>query len=285
MERVGVGKIWSFMKGRLEAEPTSNTDVRKGEGNYVSSYLKLAAKVAELQYRNRGYVLFFRGQSNDYKSTQNLTTIKPSIFRPLPGKTTLSDGALGKRFSALLQAERLLAKKWSQASKLGRQKLTRERLIRWSIIQHYEICPTPLLDVTHSLSIAASFAGDGGIGCLYVLAAPNLSGAITANAEAGLQIVRLSSICPPAAIRPHIQEGYLFGEYPEMVGLDQKQHYQPYEMDCARRLIAKFRFSPTTFWEDPNFPQVPNDALYPKGRDWIEDLAAEVTAAVKPMLP
>ena len=45
-----------------------------------------------------------------------------------------------------------------------------------------------------------------------MLGVPNLSGAITASAEAGLQIVRLSSVCPPSAVRPHIQEGYLLGD-------------------------------------------------------------------------
>jgi hypothetical protein len=114
-----------------------------------------------------------------------------------------------------------------------------------------------------------------------VLAVPNLSGGVTANAEGGLQIIRLASVCPPAAIRPHIQEGYLLGEYPEMIGVTQAQHYKRYEMDFARRMIAKFRFNPITFWAaDPSFPQVPQNALYPKGRDWLERLTADVAAAV-----
>jgi hypothetical protein len=120
---------------------------------------------------------------------------------------------------------------------------------------------------------------------LYVLAGPNLSGAITANAEAGLQVVRLSSACPPAAIRPHIQEGYLLGEYPEMVGVTQQSHYKPFEMDFGRRIVAKFRFNPRTFWSDPDFPKISSAALYPKDRDWLERLSSEITAEVKPLLP
>ena len=61
---------------------------------------------------------------------------------------------------------------------------------------------------------------------LFVIGVPNLSGAITASAEAGLQIIRLSSVCPPTALRPHIQEGYLLGEYPDMVNYDQKEQYR-----------------------------------------------------------
>ena len=55
---------------------------------------------------------------------------------------------------------------------------------------------------------------------------PESQWSITAIAEAGLQIIRLSSVCPPSVVRPHIQEGYLLGEYPEMTGPTQKQHYK-----------------------------------------------------------
>jgi hypothetical protein len=80
----------------------------------------------------------------------------------------------------------------------------------WAILQHYEVCDTPLLDVTNSLRVAASFAtnnpaAEGPV--LYVLGVPSLSGSITASSEQGLQIIRLSSICPPEARRPYFQEG------------------------------------------------------------------------------
>jgi len=127
-----------------------------------------------------------------------------------------------------------------------------------------------LLDVTHSLRIAAHE------GFVFVMGVPNLSGAVTANAEGGIQIIRLASVCPPSAVRPHIQEGYLLGEYPEMTGVDQKQHYKHYEIDFGRRLVAKFRFRTTAFWTaSPGFPQVTHDALYPTV-DPLLDLAEKV---------
>jgi hypothetical protein len=65
-------------------------------------------------------------------------------------------------------------------------------------------------------------------------------------------------------VRPHIQEGYLLGEYPEMGGMDQKQHYKCYEVDFGRRLIAKVKFEPKAFWKaSPDFSQVSTPALYP----------------------
>jgi hypothetical protein len=270
------------MDGATEADLVKNGAVRLGTGFNVRSYLDLAGRVAELQYRNRNHVLLFRGQSNDWKSVKGYTTLKPSIFRPLLGKTTLPRSVVTKRFIALLKAEELLEKGFRTLRRTGRQRVARERLLRWSVLQHYEVCATPLIDVTHSLRIAASFASlrGGREAFVYVLGIPNLSGAVTANAEGGLQVVRLASVCPPAALRPHIQEGYLLGEYPEMIGVTQSRHYKPFEMDFGRRLIAKFRLNPATFWSDPDFPPVPEQALYPKGKDWLEQLTADIAAQV-----
>jgi hypothetical protein len=282
VERVGISKLWAFLDGARQADIVTNGSVRLDAGFQVKSYLELAGRVAELQYRNQNYVLLFRGQSHDWKSDKGLTTLKPTIFRPLPSRDTVSDRVVERRFKTLIEGEERLAKGFQKLQKLGRQRVTRERLLRWSILQHYEVCATPLLDVTRSLRIAASFASlkGGSEAFVFVLAVPNLSGAITANSESGLQIVRLASVCPPAAIRPHIQEGYLLGEYPEMVGLTQARHYRAFEMDFGRRILAKFRFNPHTFWDDQTFPQIPEGALYPKGRDWLEQLTAEIATKV-----
>jgi len=110
----------------------------------------------------------------------------------------------------------------------------------------------------------------------------NVSGAITASSEANLQIVRLSSACPPEAVRPHLQEGYLLGEYPEIADFEQNAHYSHYEMDFGRRLIAKFRFDPATLWKSPNFPKATDEALYPKEH---RDPLLAVAQAVKALLP
>jgi hypothetical protein len=187
------------------------------------------------------------------------------------------------RFELLSNAERELVNRYRAAKLMGHQRLQRHRILRWSILQHYEVCPTPLLDVTHSLRIAASFASIGAkdSAFVYVLGVPNLSGAITASVEGGLQIVRLSSVCPPSAVRPHIQEGYLLGEYPEMAGYEQKENYSHYEIDFGRRLVAKFRFRPRSFWKSDTFPQVTKRALYPRpSNDPLYRLALEVQRRV-----
>jgi hypothetical protein len=285
METIGKTTLWSFVDGKAKAQQLTNTEIRSDRGHRVTSFLDLATKVAELQFRNRDVVLLYRGQRGDHRNRYGNTSLKPRLFRagadPSPNPPV---ALLEERFKQLQQAETELVKRYTAKKLLGVERLNRHQILRWSILQHYEVCPTPLLDVTHSLRIAASFASldAGREAFLFVLGVPNLSGAITASAEAGLQIVRLSSVCPPAAVRPHIQEGYLVGEYPELSGIDRKQHYQHFEIDLGRRLVAKFRLSPKRFWKGRTFPQVGRDALYPAAsQDPLFRLALEVMKRLK----
>jgi FRG domain-containing protein len=284
METIGKHRIWSFFDTTKFCKDTDNTTIRKGVGHQVESYLNLAKKVAELQFRNRDFVLLFHGQGNDYRNQHGNTSLKPTLFRPERVRNP-SEQTLVRRFEALQIAEELLIRGYKSPEFLGVERLQRHRILRWAILQHYEVCPTPLLDVTHSLRIAASFASlasakaSGSVnkkGFVFVLGVPNLSGAITASAEAGLQIVRLSSVCPPSAVRPHIQEGYQLGEYPEITGYRQKARYAPYEVDFGLRLVAKFCFNPDDFWKRPDFPMVAREALYPDGDDPLYKLTRAV---------
>jgi hypothetical protein len=268
METIGKQEIWSLPDGATKAETRTCTQVRKGRGHKVESFLELATKVAELQFMNRDHVLLFRGQTTDHRNVQNNTTLKPTLFRP-KSQGNPSPPVLINRFDFLRRAEQQLIQSYQQKRFIGLDRLKRHQIVRWAILQHYEVCPTPLLDVTHSLRVAASFASSdaNNEAFIIVLGVPNLSGAITASAEAGVQIVRLSSVCPPSALRPHIQEGYLLGEYPEMIGYEQKELYAHYEIDFGRRLVAKFRFDPGTFWKPDAFPKVERKALYPSSKD------------------
>jgi hypothetical protein len=242
--------------------------------------MDLATKVAELQFLNRDFVLLFRGQSGDFRSTAGNTMLKPTIMRGTEGEYPPLQDTLRIRYERLRQAEIALVTEYKKRKLPGLDRLRRQQILRWSILQHYEVCATPLLDVTHSLRIAASFgsSAEADEAFIFVLGVPHISGAVTASAEAGLQIVRLASVCPPSAVRPHIQEGYLLGEYPDLSGTDQKQLYESYEVDFGRRLIAKFRFDPARFWyKSEAFPKVPERALYPPAR---EDPLCELASAV-----
>ena len=83
--------------------------------------------------------------------------------------------------------------------------------------------------------------------------------------------IKLLSICPPKAIRPYYQEGYLAGSFPIMESL------RSYKLDMARRLVAKFRLKPP-FW-DNNFHAIPDDALLPEG-DPMKRICDDVKASL-----
>ncbi|MGH2362032.1 MAG: hypothetical protein ACRDGM_16020, partial [bacterium] len=58
-------------------------------------------------------------------------------------------------------------------------------------------------------------------------------------------------------------------------------HYSYYEMDFGRRLVAKFRFDPRTFWQSKNFRPAPDEALYPKvHRDRLLNITQDVKASL-----
>src|SRR3569623_1622011 len=262
METIGTQQIWTYFGDSEQLTATSITAVWKSIGTFVQDYLDLARRIAALQCLNRDNILMFRGQSGDHLNRSRNTTLKPTIARP----SGSSRPDYVRRFEILRRAEDLLVEQYSVSGYQGVERLRRQRILRWAILQHYGVCPTPLLDVTHSLRIAASFAADSDAdqAYLFALGLPNLSGAITASAEAGLQVVRLSSVCPPEAVRPHVQEGYLLGEYPDLDRAEQKHLYPAYEIDFGLRLVAKFRFEPSRFWlNSRNFPPVPRAALYP----------------------
>jgi hypothetical protein len=283
MKTIGQSELWSLFDSQDKSRKADSVKIRKGEGHPVTSFLDLAKKVAELQFRNRDIVLLFRGQPCDYLTSQGNTSLKPTLFRSIQGgKKNPPLGILERRFEILENAERELVRLYTEADLVGLERLKRYRILRWSLLQHYEVCDTPLLDVTHSLRIAASFASvdDSDEAYIYVLGVPNLSGAVTASAEGGLQIIRLASVCPPAAVRPHIQEGYLLGVYPDIADIAQKKIYRDYEIDFGLRLVAKFVFKPRTFWKSDSFPSVPREALYPDKNDPLFALAQQVKASI-----
>lgn len=284
MEIIGSQKIWTFTGISNGIKSMTSGAIRKEPAYLVRSYMELATKVAELQFRNRDFVLMFRGQSEDYKNKLGYTSLKPSLLRAKASNMVPKDITISSRFKKLVEAEKALVTQYEMCKFIGRDRLKRQRILRWAILQHYEICETPLLDVTQSLRIAASFASyqTNADAYIFVLGIPHISGAITASAEAGIQIVRLSSVCPPAAVRPHIQEGYLLGEYPEFASTEQKLLYEHAEMDFGRKLIAKFRFKPDTFWKKSgSFPQIGKKALYPlASEDPLLELANSVRGTI-----
>lgn len=270
METLGNRTLQSFIDGRTGIRRVTNYQIRASRGLRVVSFPDLVQRVAELSFYNPEHVLFFRGQKKDFTNVRNNTSIKPSIFRPDgPRRTSPPPMVVIARYEKLREAARRIVDLFRSENLLGKERVTRSRTLQWAILQHYEVCATPLLDVTHSLRVAASFATLDQTATdpvLYVLAAPSLGGTINSSSEQGIQTIRLSSICPPHACRPYFQEGYLLGEFPELGTFDEKRNYQPFEIDFGLRLLAKFHIAPENFWS-ANYSPIPKGALFPDDRD------------------
>lgn len=240
----------------------------------ISTFRGLVEVVAKLAYINRDEFIFFRGQNRDYESRAGGSTLYPAIYRGdvVPARE------LRHRFDLLDQAARLLVERFKDAGVEGHAELRHKRYIQWSILQHYEVANTPLLDLTQSLRVACSFAQlrSTDAACyVYVLGLPYITNRITINSEHDIVNVRLLSICPPAALRPYFQEGYVAGTADVTTEFDSKT-----ELDFRNRLIAKFAIPRAhSFW-GPGFNQIPETALFPRG-DKILDLCEHLKSELK----
>ncbi len=248
----------------------SVSEIRALEARTVGSYEELVEAMAAVAFHNPEYTFFYRGQRGDHRNGAGETTFYPSLYRP--GASGRLEGAvLRKRCADLEVRVHQVTALFKQLELPGFEKLARFPELAWSVLQHYEICPTPLVDVTQSLRVAASFATEGGReGYVYAVALPYPSGTLSYSAEEELLMVRLLGICPPAAKRPYFQEGYLVGSFPSL------QARRGPHLDLARRLVAKFRIDGARFWST-RFPAIPREALYPEDdalRDALAGLAS-----------
>jgi len=161
--------------------------------------------IARLAYLNKDHLLFFRGQANEYRSKASRATFYPTIYRGEP----LSREEMDARFRSLEDASQRLKDLFRRGQIDGHEDITRKKLVQWSILQHYEVCQTPLIDFTQSIRVACSFAQrtEGRSGFVYVFGLPYMTNRISSNSEQNLVLVRLLSICPPAALRRLREDG------------------------------------------------------------------------------
>lgn len=225
---------------------------------YISTFRQLVEQTARLSFKNKDYLLFFRGQILDYKNKVNSSTFYPTIYRG----DYLTARELVHRFNVLEGASKSLVQVFERESIEGYRELKRRKAVQWSILQHYEVCATPYLDFTQSLRVACSFAMLGNSdpsAYVYVFGLPYLTNRISVNSEHDLINIRLLSICPPTALRPYFQEGYLAATDDITTSYEGKP-----ELDFNNRLIAKFVIpNKESFWES-GFNMIPRAALYPE---------------------
>lgn len=237
--------------------------VRASQGYEVKTFRDLINEVALVTINNRNYEMFYRGQSTDYlnnqgpiyKDRKQKSTILPSICRPdlkedgTP-KYSVRKSTISERYKKLYSLIEFVNKK--------RQSRYRDEYLM-SLFQHYEIFPTPLIDITQSLRVAATFAlKKDNKGYVYVFGLPFPNQSISYYIDSGIILLKLQNIMNVDALRPRYQEGYLVGKFPFS---SQKTQYD----DLANRMVAKLYIDNTNgkFW-DEHFLPMPDDVLYPK---------------------
>ena len=185
----------------------------------VRDWDSLRMAVSFLTLMNKRSVLYFRGQGSHHDECL------PVLFRSswrLAGKDyNLNSENRGKYYAATRELQDHV---FAVAAEVGTPRyymLEHYPPAAAAILQHYELWPTHMIDVTRSLSIAIAFAtakGQADSACLYAFSLPDLRGSITTDMDQHLSISRLEAICPPDAKRPHHQDAYLVGRIPEPPG-------------------------------------------------------------------
>lgn len=260
------------VSGRLSKELWQHTkpeNVGIDNAYPVKTFKDLVQNVAKLAYVNKDYILFYRGQKNDYKNKAGSSTFYPSIYRG----DYLTKQELNYRFDLLKSASKILVYEFTNQKFYGYHELSRKKYIQWSVLQHYEVTGTPLSDITQSLRVACSFAqlkNNQKTAFIYVFALPYFTNRISINSEDDLVNIRLLSITPPDALRPYFQEGYLVGTEDITNEYENKS-----ELDLNRRLIAKFQIpNNDDFWTE-GFDKIPENALYPTN-DRIQEICDKI---------
>jgi hypothetical protein len=253
----------------------TDPDTANQEVWQVSSFRKLLECIAFLGSMNKRLTLFYRGQTHDFDPL-------PTLFR-----NTWKCFGSGEMFEI---TSRNRMGYWNKLEEIGRRvyeicastdfglprrrgfRNTRE--IQWTVIQHYGLWPTPLIDITNSLRVAATFAmgfqkgtpEKPQHGFLYVVGMPNSTGSITFDIDQHIILARLHSACPPVAKRPHYQEGFLVGHFPIYTANENLMR----QSKLIRRLVAKFElWDSGDFW-DKDFPMFRATALLPTDDSLLE---------------
>lgn len=256
--RPGIGHGWpDSLPSRTEWEDKDATisKIRLSPGFPVKTFKDLVRVSAETGLSNTQYEFFYRGQAEDYKDKNGKTVIYPAICRPdidITGKpkASVKTITIEKRFEKL---QRFISFRYKRQPSFVEH--------AYALFQHYEIMPTPLIDITQSLRVAASFAlmNEAKKGYVYMFGLPYPHGSISHFIDIGVTLIKLQNAVSPDALRPRYQEGFLVGRLP----------FRPQKAvgdNLAKRLIGKFLLddSEGSFWDDI-FKPYPKELLFPEG--------------------
>jgi hypothetical protein len=263
VNRISFGKKFKFdYENKISWERLDATvnRVRASDGFSVTSFRQLMDEVANVTISNKSFEMYYRGQVIDYKNNQAKfykSNIPKSIIFPSICRPEINEKGNPKYSIKRTQ----IINRYDELSKMidlvrGRKSYFDEYY--YSLFQHYEILPTPLIDITQSLRVATSFAlRNSKKGFVYVFGLPYPNQSISYFSDLGIVLIKLQNVVPVKAIRPRYQEGFLVGKYPIRPTKTKGDN-------LANRMVAKFVVDNTDgkFW-DKYFQPMPNEILYP----------------------
>lgn len=251
---------------------TNAASIAREAGCEVKTFNELQDAVATISYYNSRHDIFLRGQRHDHRDGKGHSALEAKFFRTRTADPIAEIKENIRIFDIYSETLRN-SFRWTE----GFKGIQTTDLARWCLLQHYEICPTPVLDMTRSTRVAASFAtwpDSSKPECdrfIYVLGMPHPTGSITVAYDENIALLNLRNLMPPTARRPHWQEGYLACTYPNSTHWDKFYRDKktgedvPRRNNFARRLLAKFKIPKDhvgSFW-DSNNPRIPDEFLMP----------------------
>lgn len=235
----------------------SPSPVAASPGVDVNSYTELVEAIADLTYVFHDRYLVYRGQIADHRTRGGLNSIlRPTLFR-LSGPRNRLD-----QLKELENLERMLRDMLPDyVDRIGTILKYREAI--WALVQHYGLMPTPLLDVTRSVHVAATFATEnpesGGDRFVYVLATAYPNDQISVSTRFSTMLITLQPFLPAEARRHLFQEALLLGRWPMNLRTDSRMH------DFSNLLLGKYRIPEEglgAFWDAPH-SAISMEALVP----------------------
>lgn len=255
-------------------------------GLKVGSYKELLLKVAELNYSNQDLTLVFRGQSQDFKTNIGYKSsgLYPTIFRNPPARCSVgAPKVVDFKFKLLNDASSGLRDIASKLPQRVQRNVRNIEVLRWALIQHYEITDTPYLDLTPKIDVALNFAlQEAKDYCyLYVIGLPNQNSIYQGSVTDSIESVYLPRYCPPEFIRPHIQNGFVVGEFPPVKNYQDRREAgdtrAPYNFH--NRMVCKFKI-PVSFNKE-GMANLTSDFLLSSDDAFLE-IAEEIKLSLAP---
>lgn len=247
----------------------------------IRNYNEMRRIVARIASLNPQYELYFRGQGSIHKRGGGKGfghSVLPSLWR--------NRSEAQRRVEILQECSNAMLKQYAEFP--GRDEATLRVLMEsrpavWALLQHYELCATPLVDLTRTLQIACSFAlqygrANGGPGYVYVFGLPFQQEKMTTSQSESVLCMSLLGITPSNADRPLVQDGYLACDQNWWRCADESMLVDAAarDWDMAVRILAVLEIADTpgddrSFWAQSSLSPLSEEDLYPTADAFYSD--------------